>query len=120
MIDITHIVQEAVGRAGLVDGLCCLWVPHTTAGITVNEGADPDVQADVLRTLSRLVPASGEYAHAEGNSDAHVQSILTGPGVTIPVDAGRLCLGTWQKIFFCEYDGPRRREVWLRFLKQEY
>ena len=119
MIDITRPVQEAAAKAGLKDGLCCVWAPHTTAGVTVNEGADPHVQADILQALARLVPASGGYAHAEGNADAHIQSALTGPGVTLPVDGGRLCLGTWQKIFLCEYDGPRPREVWLRFVRLE-
>jgi secondary thiamine-phosphate synthase enzyme len=119
MIDITPLVQEAVGRFGVEDGLCQVFCPHTTAGIVVNEGADPEVQADLLNALGRLAPAEGSYAHREGNADAHIQAVLAGPGVLLPVDEGRLALGTWQKVFFCEFDGPRRREVWLQLLKQE-
>ena len=117
MIDITSQVQEAVGRSGVEDGLCHVFCPHTTAGVVVNEGADPDVRADLLNALGRLAPADGSYAHAERNADAHIQSVLAGPAVLLPVDGGRLSLGTWQKVFFCEFDGPRRREIWLRLLK---
>ena len=117
MIDITSPVQEAVGRSGVGDGLCHVFCPHTTAGLVVNEGADPDVRADLLNALGRLAPADGSYAHAEGNADAHILSTLTGTSVRILVRGGELDLGRWQAVFFCEFDGPRRREVWVRLLR---
>lgn len=115
-LDITGEVRAAVERLGLVEGAALVYVPHTTAGVTVNEGADPDVARDLLGVLERLVPASGPYRHAEGNSDAHAQAALTGPSCLLPVEEGRLRLGTWQKVFFCEFDGPRSREVWVQGL----
>ena len=117
MIDITASVMDAVEHSSFGEGSCHVYCPHTTAGIVVNEGADPDVRTDLMEALERLAPADGSYAHREGNADAHIQSALTGAGVLLPVDGGRLVLGTWQKVFFCEFDGPRRREVWIRLLK---
>ncbi|MGB9886716.1 MAG: secondary thiamine-phosphate synthase enzyme YjbQ [Moorellales bacterium] len=111
LVDVTRLVSEAVRRAGVRDGVCYLYIPHTTAGITVNENADLDVKQDLLSTLSRLVPRNGPYEHREGNADAHVKSLLVGHSALIPVQDGRLALGTWQGIFFCEFDGPRRRFV---------
>ena len=110
-LDITGLVQEAVRTSGVGEGWAVVYVPHTTAGVAVNEAADPDVMADVLMTLERLVPWQAGYRHAEGNSAAHVKSILVGSNVRAPVSGGRLLLGTWQGIFFMEFDGPRRRTV---------
>ncbi|MFH1034058.1 MAG: secondary thiamine-phosphate synthase enzyme YjbQ [Pseudomonadota bacterium] len=110
-LDITSQVQKALVDAGVEEGWCGVYVPHTTAGVAINEAADPDVMADVLMALERLVPWQGGYRHAEGNSAAHVKSILTGSSVQVPIVGGRLALGTWQGIFFLEFDGPRRRRV---------
>ena len=113
MVDITGRVQEVVAGSGVVDGLCHVHVPHTTCAVTVNEGYDPDVQADVLRHLAELVPRQRAWAHAEGNSDSHLKSILVGTSQLLPVRGGRLRLGRWQAVFLCEFDGPRTREVWV-------
>ena len=115
-VDITGQVQEAVSRSGQKDGVAVVYSPHTTAGVTVNEHADSDVMADVFATLERLVPRSGPYAHGEGNSDAHVKASLVGLSVLVPIEQGRLALGTWQGIFFCEFDGPRRRRALVRVI----
>lgn len=117
MIDITEKVREQVALGGVKDGLCQVWVPHTTAGITVNENADPSVRRDILAALERLVPENGDYRHSEGNSDAHIKSALCGHGATIIVEGGALVLGTWQGIFLCEFDGPRRRNVLVKVLE---
>ena len=109
LIDITTQVAEAVREAGIEEGLCTVYCPHTTGAVTVNEGADPDVAADILARLERLAPPDAGYRHAEGNSDSHVKAALVGPSITIPVENGRPTLGTWQRIFFCEFDGPRQR-----------
>lgn len=111
MLDITGIVAAELEKTGVKNGICYVYMPHTTAGLTINENADPDVARDILAGLSRLVPAAGDYRHAEGNSDAHLKASLTGFSVTVPVVDGRLALGTWQAIYFCEYDGPRHRRV---------
>lgn len=112
--NITGLVQAAADEIGLRDGLLTVFVPHTTAGVTINECADPDVMSDVGRALERLVPwQDPAYRHAEGNSAAHVKAILTGSSVRVIVSGGRLRLGTWQGLFFCEFDGPRSREVWI-------
>jgi len=114
LVDITERVREAI-PAGL-DGAVVLYCPHTTAGLLVNEGADPDVAMDLLAALRRLVPRDGPYRHREGNAAAHIRSVLTGSSLLIPVQAGRLALGVWQRIFLAEYDGPRNREVLIQFL----
>ncbi|RLC21052.1 MAG: YjbQ family protein [Deltaproteobacteria bacterium] len=114
MVDITGAVREAVSRAGVTDGVCVVYVPHTTAGITVNEGADPAVCTDILRKLNELVPPGDRYRHLEGNADSHIKASLMGSSVNIIVEDGRLVLGTWQKIFFCEFDGPRSRKVYVK------
>lgn len=114
LVDITDQVQQAVVRAGLKDGLVCVFVPHTTAGVTINENADPDVVRDVLHTLTELIPEHGDYRHSEGNSDSHLKSSLIAPSLTVIVEKGRLCLGTWQGIYFCEFDGPRNRQCWVK------
>jgi secondary thiamine-phosphate synthase enzyme len=117
MIDITARVQEQVARSGTRSGLCLVWVPHTTAGVTVNENADPSVQRDILAALDRLAPREGDYRHSEGNSDGHIKSTLCGREVCLIVEDGALVLGTWQGIFFCEFDGPRRRGFVVKTLE---
>ena len=112
-INITREVQAAVGALGLRDGTITVFVPHTTAGVTINEQADPDVAADLGAALARLVPEQDAYRHGEGNSDAHIKASLMGAAVPVLVRDGRLQLGTWQGIFFCEFDGPRAREIWV-------
>jgi secondary thiamine-phosphate synthase enzyme len=109
LVPITDEVHGAVRTAGIADGICIVSVPHTTAGVIVNENADPDVASDVLGYLERLVPADSRFRHGEGNSDAHIKAMLAGASVTIPIRKGALALGTWQGIFFAEFDGPRRR-----------
>ena len=111
MVDITAAVAAAVAEAGVQDGLCTVYSVHTTAGVTVNEGADPDVCTDILARLERLAPPDAGYMHAEGNSDAHIKTALVGPSAAVPIEGGNLALGTWQRIFFCEFDGPRNRTV---------
>jgi secondary thiamine-phosphate synthase enzyme len=112
-VNIDRLIQQAVTEAGVGEGLVHVHVPHTTAGITINENADPDVVADMAVILERMVPWKAGYAHAEGNSAAHVKASLMGFSVTVPVQSGRLKLGTWQSVYFCEFDGPRRRRVWV-------
>jgi len=114
MIDITEDAQDAVRRSGVSDGICVVYVPHTTAAVTINEGADPSVCDDIEGTLSKAFPKSPHYRHAEGNADSHIKTTLVGPSVTIIVRGGSLCLGTWQAVFFCEFYGPRSRNVWVR------
>jgi len=111
VVDITGQVQDAVSRSQVNRGVVFVFSTHTTAGMTVNENADPDVMADVVGALEKLVPRRGPYAHTEGNSDAHIKASLVGSSVSMPVEAGRLSLGTWQGIYFCEFDGPRRRRA---------
>ncbi|HIE13009.1 MAG TPA: YjbQ family protein [Desulfotomaculum sp.] len=115
-VDITSRVQAAVGESGVSEGIAYLYCPHTTAGICINENYDPTVAEDVLNKLEELVPVSGAYRHAEGNAAAHIKSCLI--GVTQPVlfSSGKLVLGTWQGVFFCEFDGPRRRRVLVRII----
>jgi secondary thiamine-phosphate synthase enzyme len=110
-------VNEVLAGLGAADGFAHLWCPHTTAGLTVNEGWDPDVTTDLLGRLEALVPWSEGYRHAEGNSAAHIKAALIGPGVTVPVSGGALALGRWQDVYFCEFDGPRRRTVEVRYLE---
>lgn len=111
MIDMTSKVQEAVRKSGLKDGICYVYVPHTTAGVTINENADPSVTRDILMELNKKIPFEDGYAHAEGNSAAHIKASLMGSSAAIPVAGGALQLGTWQGIYFCEFDGSRRRRV---------
>jgi len=114
MVDITPLIQGEVSRAGVTEGLCVAYVPHTTAGITINEGADPAVCLDIMAKLNEMVPQDPRYRHAEGNSDSHIKASMIGSSVTVLVENERLVLGTWQKIFFCEFDGPRSRKVYVR------
>ena len=111
MIDITGEVSEAIRKEPVADGLAVVFVPHTTAGVTINENADPDVTRDILRQTTRMVPFDQEYAHSEGNSAAHIKSCLFGVSLVVIVSGGKPVLGTWQAIYFCEFDGPRRRTV---------
>ena len=113
-IDITPEVRKALDRSGLKEGLLTVFVPHTTAGVTINEGADPGVQEDLLNALNQVIPFKGAYQHKEGNSPAHIKASLLGSSVTVLVEKGRMVLGTWQAIFFCEFDGPRNRKVYLQ------
>jgi secondary thiamine-phosphate synthase enzyme len=114
MVDVTSQVQNELTRSGVRDGRLTLYVPHTTAAITINEGADPAVKADILMVLNQMVPWEANYKHLEGNSPAHVKASLIGSAETVLVSGGRLVLGTWQKIFFCEFDGPRSRKLHLQ------
>lgn len=116
VVDITDEVQKIVERTKSSEGICVVFVPHTTAAVTINENADPSVQRDILAHLSKLVPESGPYTHREGNSDAHIKAAVLGPSVTLLVEGGRLVLGTWQGIYFCEFDGPRQRGVWVQLI----
>ena len=112
-VNITGEIQKAVSELAVNDGVVTVYVPHTTAGITINENADPDVVADIEAALERIVPWQNNYRHSEGNAAAHVKAGLMGSSVNVPVEAGRLQLGTWQAIYFCEFDGPRSRKVWV-------
>ena len=115
LMSVTAALQKLCGANGWQDGTLHLHCPHTTAGLTINENADPDVTRDMLAALAKLAPPTGDYRHAEGNSDAHVKASLMGPTLTLLVEGGRILLGTWQGVFFCEFDGPRQRELWVRF-----
>ncbi len=116
LVDITSEVQESVRKSGVVSGICFVFVPHTTAGVTVNESYDPDVAQDISQTLSRLVPAGAGYHHTEGNAHAHIKSVLVGCFQAIPVENRRLALGRWQGVFFCEFDGPRERRCLIKVI----
>jgi secondary thiamine-phosphate synthase enzyme len=116
MVDITYTVTEAVNESGIKNGLCVVFVPHTTAAVTINENADPEVQRDILTSLSGIVPFPGNYRHREGNADAHIKASLMGASQIIIIENGKLLLGTWQALFFCEFDGPRTRRVIVKAL----
>lgn len=118
LVPVTSLIERALRDLPAWDGLLHIHSPHTTAGVTVNEQADPDVAADIEKVYARLIPWNADYAHAEGNSAAHIQASLVGTFSLVPVKGGRLALGTWQGIFFCEFDGPRRRELWLSPIKE--
>ncbi len=119
MIDITHIVAKVIQDEKIENGICLIYTPHTTAGIIINENADPDVKRDILMMLKKLVPESIPYSHTEGNSPAHIKSAIIGNSRIVPINKGKLSLGTWEGIFFCEFDGPRRRKVYLEVLGRE-
>ncbi len=116
LIDITSEIEGLVEESEVGEGVCYLYVPHTTAGITINEGADPSVRRDIIHTLQKIVPRDAGYAHMEGNSDAHIKSSLVGTSTIVLIEQGRLQLGTWQSIFFCEFDGPRDRRVAVKIM----
>ena len=117
LVDITSEVQDQVTQTGIEEGICYLFNPHTTAGLTINEGADPAVQSDLIGVLKEIVPRDYPYRHMEGNSPSHMMATMTGSSVTVFIEQGRLQLGTWQRIFFCEFDGPRNRKVWWKILQ---
>lgn len=116
LIDITSEMQQLVRSSGENEGLCMIYVPHTTAGITINESADPSVKSDILMILNKIIPWEAGYRHLEGNSPAHIKSTIVGASELIAIENSRLVLGTWQGIFFCEFDGPRTRKVHVKFL----
>jgi len=118
-IDITHSVQEVIRKSGVGEGVCHLFIPHTTAAVTINENADPSVTRDIMMMLNKLIPSEDDYRHLEGNSSAHIKSSLLGCSETVFVESGKLVLGTWQGIFFCEFDGPRSRKVYVKVVKEE-
>jgi len=118
MIDVTGHIKKAVSEAGLSNGLAVAYVPHTTAGITINENADPDVVRDIIAHLNKMVPPDGKYKHAEGNADSHIQASLMGSSVTVMVEGGSPVLGTWQSVFFCEFDGPRNRKLHIELIEK--
>jgi secondary thiamine-phosphate synthase enzyme len=116
MIDVTALVRAAVKKTGVAAGLACVFCPHTTAGMTIQENSDPDVRADMLGLLRRAIPrdGGGHFKHGEENSDAHIKGSLVGAQTTIVIDGGKLLLGTWQAIYFCEFDGPRERRIHVK------
>jgi secondary thiamine-phosphate synthase enzyme len=115
-IDITRSVQEAVKKTGVEDGICIIFIPHTTAAVTINENADPSVVQDIVMELNKIVPFKDQYRHLEGNSPAHIKASLVGCSQIVFVESGKLVLGTWQGIFFCEFDGPRSRQVHIKVI----
>ena len=117
MIDITAQVRKAVADSGIQDGICVVFIPHTTAAVTINENADPDVQTDFMKEINKIVPWEDGYLHSEGNSSAHLKASMMGFSETLIVERGQLLLGTWQGIYFLEYDGPRSRRVYVKTLK---
>ena len=119
MLDITHMVRKAVAESGVRDGICLVFVPHTTAAVTINENADPDVVRDFTTEINKIVPWEDGYHHMEGNSAAHLKSSMIGFSEYIIIEDGRLLLGTWQGIYFCEYDGPRNRKLLIRIIPDE-
>jgi len=114
--NVTGEIEKAVAASGCKSGVCYVYVPHTTAGVIVNEGDDPDVARDIEAALDRMIPHEANYRHAEGNADSHIKTALTATSATIFIENGRLALGRWQGIFFCEFDGPRRREVRVKIV----
>ena len=116
MIDITRQVQDIVQHSKVTHGICIVFVPHTTAAITINENADPAVCKDIIGELSKIIPLEDNYRHIEGNSAAHIKATLTGSSQTVIIEKGALQLGTWQSLFFCEYDGPRNRKAWVKII----
>ncbi len=116
LVDVTREVERAVEKAGVSAGICCIYVPHTTAGVMINEHFDPDVATDLEGVFERMVPRLGPYRHSEGNSDSHAKAALTGTSQIIFVEDGKLALGRWQGVFLCEFDGPRERKLWVKVL----
>jgi secondary thiamine-phosphate synthase enzyme len=119
LIDITQPIQEAVRESGVEEGICIVFVPHTTAGVTINENADPSVPQDIIMELNKIVLSKDPYRHREGNSPAHIKASLVGCSQIVLVESKKLVLGTWQGIFFCEFDGPRNRNVYVKVVKIE-
>ena len=119
-IDITSDINKLIQKSGADQGLCMIYVPHTTAAVTINESADPSVKSDILMILNQIIPWEAKYRHLEGNSAAHIKSTLVGSSELIAIENGRLLLGTWQGIFFCEFDGPRTRKMDVRIMEQRF
>jgi secondary thiamine-phosphate synthase enzyme len=117
LIDITDKIQNVLSESNIQSGICQVFIPHTTAGITINENADPSVKRDILNELNKVIPFDDNYHHSEGNSAAHIKSSVTGVSLSLLVENNRLQLGTWQGIYFCEFDGPRSRKIWVKILK---
>jgi secondary thiamine-phosphate synthase enzyme len=117
MVDITSEIQELISKTGTTEGIACMFCPHTTAAITINENYDESVQSDIGETLSKLIPHHANYSHSEGNADAHIKAAVVGSSRTVFISSGKMSLGTWQGVFFCEFDGPRTREVWVKIVK---
>jgi secondary thiamine-phosphate synthase enzyme len=118
MVDITKEIQKIITSHDICDGVAHIFIPHTTAAVTVNENCDPAVAADTSDTLQKLIPHEGGYAHREGNSDAHIKAALVGSNRTLFIEDGKICFGTWQGVYLCEFDGPRTREVWVKIVKE--
>ena len=114
LVDVTQEIEQAVAKSGAKEGICYVYVPHTTAAVMINEHADPDVASDLEGLFDRLVPHKGPYQHAEGNTDSHAKAVMVGASQVIFIDRGKLALGTWQGVFFCEFDGPRDRKMWVK------
>ena len=119
LLDITDQINSVVQKSGIKEGICFLHVPHTTAGITINENADPDVTHDILEITGRLIPGDDNYAHLEGNSDSHIKSSLLGTTINLIISNGKLLLGRWQCVYFCEFDGPRNRSLYVKILRDQ-
>ena len=117
LIDITHLVEKVVSESKIKSGLCTIYVPHTTAAVTINENADPSVRRDIIAELNKIVPFDDNYSHLEGNAAAHIKASIIGCSETIVVNGGSLVLGTWQGIYFCEFDGPRNRKVIVKIIE---
>jgi len=117
LIDITHLVEKTVSESKIESGLCTIYVPHTTAAVTINENADPSVRSDIIKELNKIVPFDDNYSHLEGNAAAHIKASIIGSSENILVDGGSLVLGTWQGIYFCEFDGPRNRKVIIKIIE---
>ncbi|MBA7560908.1 YjbQ family protein [Candidatus Atribacteria bacterium 1244-E10-H5-B2] len=116
ILDITTQVQKVVSESGIAEGLCCVFVPHTTAGVTINENVDPSVKQDIVMELNKIIPFDDNYSHSEGNSAAHIKASIIGSSVNIPLKNNNLLLGTWQGICFCEFDGPRTRKFYVKII----
>ena len=117
LIDITHLVEKVTSESKIKSGLCTIYVPHTTAAVTINENADPSVRSDIIAELNKIVPFDDNYSHLEGNAAAHIKASMIGPSENILIDGGSLVLGTWQGIYFCEFDGPRNRKVIIKIIE---
>ena len=116
LVEITDEIENIVTKSKVKDGICLVFCPHTTAGLTINENADSSVRKDIINTLDKLIPAGGDYSHTEGNADSHIKSSLFGSSLTVFIENGHLAFGTWQGIYFCEGDGPRQRQVWVKII----
>lgn len=115
---IDHLLQQAISKSNIQNGICTIFIPHTTAAVTINENADPDVVRDILKEIEKIIPFQDNYAHMEGNSAAHIKSSLFGASQTVIIENGRPAFGTWQSLYFCEFDGPRTRKVWFSLVSE--